>query len=94
MLDVLVLNLFKLKCAGLALWALESSKLRYPVRPKMHSFEHLTLGPSIGIFFLGCVFYNTVLYGFETRYAWIQQHLMKTFDGPEDPRLLLPEGQC
>ena len=29
--------------SGLALWALESGKLRFPVRPKMHSLEHLKL---------------------------------------------------
>lgn len=35
------------KFTGLALWALRDSKLRFPVRPKMHSFEHLILGPLI-----------------------------------------------
>ena len=34
---------------GLALMALTSQKLRFPVRPKMHSLEHMTLNPYLVI---------------------------------------------
>lgn len=33
---------------GLALAALGERKLRFPVRPKMHSFEHMSLGGATG----------------------------------------------
>ena len=36
---------------GLALWALAQSRLLFPVRPKMHSLEHLILGIHNGLKF-------------------------------------------
>ena len=43
------------KRSGLALRALHAGKLRYPVRPKMHSFEHTILGKKIVHLFVGFV---------------------------------------
>ena len=40
--------------SGLALDALRKGYLRFPVRPKMHSFEHMILGFYFG-FFLGVI---------------------------------------
>ena len=57
---------------GLALWSLNASKLRFPVRPKMHSFEHMLLRPQkICKEFWGCFFCflkwsQQAVFGFET----------------------------
>ena len=36
-------NVYSNQFRGLSLWALEDRKLRFPVRPKMHSLEHMSL---------------------------------------------------
>lgn len=42
--------------SGLAMQALAAGKLRFPVRPKMHTFEHLTLGLNFILFGGVCFF--------------------------------------
>lgn len=74
---------------GLAQWALDSARLLYPVRPKLHSFEHLNFGwiyawESELFFFLGVMHDVTEGPGFCTEMEpTMHAMLIRRGHGPE-----------
>lgn len=61
--------------SGLAMQSLVAGKLRFPVRPKMHSYEHMTLG--LNFILVGGSFFSPELRLFPQQKLFPQQILFK-----------------